>query len=122
MFRNNNRDSTDNVFNISGQNIMTNNRNVIDILKENQKLKADIIKTNREIENAKKRISIIKREIENYKRKKIKNNQVKNRGNSVGIRNNINYNNNYNESEYNGGMFNEKDPFADSFFQFSDEI
>ena len=106
--------STDNVFNVSGQNIMTNNRSIDAILNENKKLKLEISRKNKEIENAKKRLNIIEKEIEKLRRQK--NNDVKNRGRSVGIRNNINYNNN--DIGFNGGMFNDNDPFNDSFFKF----
>ncbi len=128
MFRNYNKNSdynnssNDNVFNISGQNIMSNNRDINDIIKENSKLKSEILKKNREIENAKKRINIIQREIENYKKQKNNNNHIKNRGKSVGMRYNNYNNNNYNEGGFFGGMFNNNDPFSDSFFQFQDEI
>ena len=121
MFRNYNKNqdfntsSNDNIFNVSGQNIMTNNRSIDAILNENKKLKLEISRKNKEIENAKKRLNIIEKEIEKLRRQK--NNDVKNRGRSVGIRNNnINYNNN--DIGFNGGMFNDNDPFNDSFFKF----
>ena len=117
--------SNDSIFNVSGQNIMSNNRSIDVILNENKKLKLEISRKNREIEDAKKRLNIIEREIEKYRKQK--NNDYK-RGRSVGIRNNTNINNNYNNfNNYNnningfiGGMFNENDPFNDSFFQFPD--
>ena len=135
MFGNNKRpnynSSNDNIFNVSGQNIMTNGKNVDAIINENIKLKAEISKKNREIEDAKKRLQIIEREIAQLRKQKNNNsnNQIKNRGRSVGMKNNfnnINYNdNNFSNNNYNnnfigfsGGMINENDPFNDSFFQF----
>ena len=125
--------SSDNVFNVSGHNIMSNNMNLEKVLRENSQLKVEITKKNKEIEDAKKRLNIIQIEID--KIKKQKNNTIngnKNRGRSVGIRNNINlnnnYNNNYNNYNYNnnnnnffGGMFNDNDPFNDPFFKFEGE-
>ena len=121
--------SSDNVFNVSGQNIMSNNMELEKVLKENKQLKLEISKKNKEIEDVKKRLNIIQKEID--KIKKQKNNTIngnKNRGRSVGIRNNINlinnYNNNYNNNNNNlftGGMFNDNDPFNDPFFKFDDE-
>ena len=120
--------SNDSIFNVSGQNIMSNNKSIDVILNENKKLKSEINKKNKEIENAKKRLNILQKEIEKYRRQN-NNNQIKNRGKSVGMRNNVNYNNynNYNNINYNngfnrGGMFNDNDPFNDSFFKFPDEL
>ena len=109
--------SNDNIFNVSGQNIMSNSKSIETILNENRSLKSEINKTNKEIENARKRLNIIEREIERLRKQN--NNNYKNRGRSVGIRNNTNVNNNNNYG-YIGGMFNESDPFNDSFFQFPD--
>ena len=127
MFGNYNKNSdistsNSNIFNASGQNIMTNNKSIESILSENKKLKAEIFKKNKDIENAKKRLNIIEEEIRSLKRQKNNNNQIKNRGRSVGMRNNINLNNNYN-SGFNGGMFNNNDdPFSDPFFNFDDRM
>ena len=125
MFNNYNKNSdnlsSSNIFNVSGQNIMSNAKNIDAILNENKKLKVEISKKNKEIENAKKRLLILEREIESIKKQK-NNNQIKNRGKSVGMRsnaNNINVNNYFN-NDFNGGMFmNDNDPFNDSFFQFN---
>ena len=128
--------SSDNVFNVSGQNIMSNNMNLEKVLRENSQLKVEISKKNKEIEDAKKRLNILQREIDKIKRQK--NNTIngnKNRGRSVGIRNNINLNNNYNHNNnynnynynnnnnnlFSGGMFNDNDPFNDPFFKFEGE-
>ena len=111
-----------NIFNVSGQNIMTNNKNIQTILNENKNLKKEISIKNRQIEDAKKRLNIIEREIENLRKQKNYNNRNQNRGRSVGMRNtHFNNNNNYinnNLNNINIGMFNENDPFNDSFFQF----
>ena len=122
MFSNYNKNSEklshSNIFNVSGQNIMTNGKNIDTILNENKKLKIEINKKNKEIENAKKRLQILEREIESLKKQK-KSNQIKNRGRSVGMRSNVNVNN-YINNDFNGGMFiNDNDPFNDSFFQFN---
>ena len=122
MFRNydkaKNTNSSD-VFNKSGQSIMTNRRNLESILNENKQLKIEINKKNKEIEDAKKRLSILEKEIQRAKKQ---NNNINNktnvtRGKSVGIkrvnRNNINNN-------FGGGMFGDGDPFNDSFFKFPD--
>ena len=122
MFRNydkaKNTNSSD-IFNKSGQNIMTNRRNLESILNENKQLKIEINKKNKEIEDAKKRLSILEKEIQRAKKQ---NNNINNktnvtRGKSVGIkrvnRNNINNN-------FGGGMFGDGDPFNDSFFKFPD--
>ena len=95
---------------------MSNNKSIDVILNENKKLKSEISKKNKEIENAKKRLNILQKEIEKYRKQK-NNNQIKNRGKSVGMRNNVNYNN-YNNGFNGGGMFNSNDPFDDSFFKF----
>ena len=125
MYNNYNKNSdnlsSSNIFNVSGQNIMSNTKNIDTILSENKKLKIEISKKNKEIENAKKRLQILEKEIESIKKQK-NNNQIKNRGRSVGMRsnaNNINVNNYFN-NDFNGGMFiNDNDPFNDSFFQFN---
>ena len=125
MYNNYNKNSdnlsSSNIFNVSGQNIMSNTKNIDTILSENKKLKIEISKKNKEIENAKKRLQILEKEIESIKKQKT-NNQIKNRGRSVGMRsnaNNINVNNYFN-NDFNGGMFiNDNDPFNDSFFQFN---
>ena len=125
MYNNYNKNSdnlsSSNIFNVSGQNIMSNAKNINTILSENKKLKVEISKKNKEIENAKKRLQILEKEIESIKKQK-NNNQIKNRGRSVGMRsnaNNINVNNYFN-NDFNGGMFiNDNDPFNDSFFQFN---
>ena len=125
MFGNYNKNSdistsNSNIFNVSGQNIMTNNKSIESILSENKKLKEEILKKNKEIDNAKKRLNIIEEEIRSLRRQKNNNNQIRNRGKSVGMRNNINLNNNYNNG-FNGGMFNNNDdPFSDPFFNFDD--
>ena len=102
---------------------MTNNRNYEDIIKENLKLKSQIKEKNREIEKAKKRLNILEKEVQNMRRQK-NNNKIKNRGKSVGMRNNINLNNNYDNDAFNinGGMFNNNDPFSDPFFNFNDNM
>ena len=113
--------SSSNVFNVSGQNIMSNGKNIDSILNENKKLKVEISKKNKEIENARKRLQILEREIESIKKQK-NNNQIKNRGRSVGMRSNANniHLNNYINNDFNEGMlFNDNDPFNDSFFQFN---
>ena len=53
--KNNNSTSSD-IFNQSGQNIMTNRKNLDYILNENKRLKIEINKKNKEIEDAKKKI------------------------------------------------------------------
>ena len=113
--------SSSNVFNVSGQNIMSNGKNIDSILNENKKLKVEISKKNKEIENARKRLQILEREIESIKKQK-NNNQIKNRGRSVGMRSNANniHLNNYINNDFNEGiLFNDNDPFNDSFFQFN---
>ena len=124
MYRNydknkNNISSSNDVFNKSGQNIITNKKNLDIILNENKQLKIEINKKNKEIEDAKKRLSILEKEIQKAKKQ---NNNINNktnvmRGKSVGIkrvnRNNINNN-------FGGGMFGDGDPFNDSFFKFPD--
>ena len=126
--------SSDNVFNVSGHNIMSNNMNLEKVLRENNQLKVEISKKNKEIEDAKKRLNILQREIDKIKKQKYNTiNGNKNRGRSVGIRNNINLNNNYNHNNnynnynynnnnlFSGGMFNDNDPFNDPFFKFEGE-
>ena len=109
------------IFNKSGQNIMTNNKNLESILNENKKLKVEINRKNKEIEDAKKRLSILEKEIQRARRLNNNNNKNNlnnknntNRGRSVGIKriNHNNINNNF------GGMFGDSDPFNDSFFKF----
>ena len=110
--------SNDNVFNVSGQNIMSNNKSIDAILNENKKLKFEINKKNKEIEIAKKRLDMLEKEIAQYRKQK-NNNPAKNRGRSVGMRNNVNLNNNNDYGfGFNVGMFNENDPFNDPFFNF----
>ena len=112
------------IFNKSGQNIMTNNKNLESILNENKKLKVEINRKNKEIEDAKKRLSILEKEIQRARR--LNNNNKNNlnnknntnntnRGRSVGIKR-INHNN-INNNNF-GGMFGDSDPFNDSFFKF----
>ena len=122
MFRNydkaKNTNSSD-IFNKSGQNIMTNRRNLESILNENKQLKIEINKKNKEIEDAKKRLSILEKEIQRAKKQ---NNNINNktnvkRGKSVGIKR-VNHNNINNN--FGGGMFGDGDPFNDSFFKFPD--
>ena len=107
------------IFNKSGQNVMSNNMSNDKLVLENKRLKIEINKKNKEIEDCKKRVNILQEEI-----KKLKNitgsNKDKNRGRSVGMKNNINYNN-----YMKGGMFgNYDDPFNSSFFRNSpdDEV
>ena len=108
------------IFNKSGQNIMTNNRNLESILSENKKLKDEINRKNKEIENAQRRLKILEKEIEkarrlNNNKNRINNKTNTNRGKSVGIKR-VN-NNNINNNNF-GGMFGDQDPFNDSFFKF----
>ena len=113
------------IFNKSGQNIMTNNKNLESILSENKKLKVEINRKNKEIEDAKKRLSILEKEIQRARRLNNNNNKNNlnnknntnntNRGRSVGIKR-INHNN-INNNNF-GGMFGDSDPFNDSFFKF----
>ena len=56
--------SNENIFNISGQNVMSDKRNIDSILSENKKLRTEIMKKDKAIEEAKKRINILQREIE----------------------------------------------------------
>ena len=79
---------------------------------------------NKEIEDAKKRLSIIEKEIQRIKRQKQNNNNNRtnnnnqtSRGRSVGIKK-VNHNNLMNN--FGGGMFGDNDPFNDSFFKFPD--
>ena len=123
MFQNYNKNSdnvkssSNNIFNVSGQNIMSN-KNIDAILKENRELRKEINMKNKEIENAKKKLNILEKQIKSLKNQN--NNQIKIRGRSVGMRNNINLNN-FNNIGFNGGMLNNNDPFNDSFFKFNVE-
>ena len=57
MYRNYNKsNNSSDIFNKSGQNVMTNNKNVDSILLENKKLRIEINNKNKEIKDAKKRI------------------------------------------------------------------
>ena len=121
MYRNydKSKNSSD-IFNKSGQNIMTNNKNLESILNENRKLKVEINRKNKEIEDAKKRLSILEKEIQkarrvNNNKNNLNNKTNTNRGRSVGIKR-INHNN-INNNNF-GGMFGDSDPFNDSFFKF----
>ena len=120
--KNNNSTSSD-IFNQSGQNIMTNRKNLDSILNENKRLKIEINKKNKEIEDAKKRLNILEKEIQNAKRQNNNNKYNKinsNRGKSVGIKK---VNNNINKNFFGGeiGMFGDSDPFNDSFFKFPND-
>ena len=120
--KNNNSTSSD-IFNQSGQNIMTNRKNLDSILNENKRLKIEINKKNKEIEDAKKRLNILEKEIQNAKRQNNNNKYNKinsNRGRSVGIKK---VNNNTNKNFFGGeiGMFGDSDPFNDSFFKFPND-
>ena len=120
--KNNNSTSSD-IFNQSGQNIMTNRKNLDSILNENKRLKIEINKKNKEIEDAKKRLNILEKEIQNAKRQNNNNKYNKinsNRGKSVGIKK---VNNNINKNFFGGeiGMFGDGDPFNDSFFKFPND-
>ena len=120
--KNNNSTSSD-IFNQSGQNIMTNRKNLDSILNENKRLKIEINKKNKEIEDAKKRLNILEKEIQNAKRQNNNNKYNKinsNRGRSVGIKK---VNNNINKNFFGGeiGMFGDSDPFNDSFFKFPND-
>ena len=111
-----NKDIDDTIFNKSGQNVMTNDKLAL----ENKRLKIEINKKNKEIEDCKKRVNILQEEIKKLKNRSNNNNKEKNRGRSVGMKNQINYNN-----YMKGGMFgNYDDPFNSSFFKNSpdDEI
>ena len=114
-----NKSSSD-IFNKSGQNIMTNNKNLDSILNENKRLRVEINRKNKEIEDAKKRLNILEKEIQKARRLNNNKNNLNyknntNRGKSVGIKR-INHNNNFNNNF--GGMFGDSDPFNDSFFKF----
>ena len=120
--KNNNSTSSD-IFNQSGQNIMTNRKNLDSILNENKRLKIEINKKNKEIEETKKRLNILEKEIQNAKRQNNNNKYNKinsNRGRSVGIKK---VNNNINKNFFGGeiGMFGDSDPFNDSFFKFPND-
>ena len=78
-----------------------------------------------EIEDAKKRLNILEKEIQRAKKLNNNNNNINNktntnRGKSVGIKriNHNNINNNFNNNNNFGGMFGDSDPFNDSFFKF----
>ena len=104
-----NKDIDDTIFNKSGQNVMTNDKLAL----ENKRLKIEINKKNKEIEDCKKRVNILQEEIKKLKNRSNNNNKEKNRGRSVGMKNKINYNN-----YMKGGMFgNYDDPFNSSFFK-----
>ena len=127
MYRNydknkNNISSSNDVFNKSGQNIITNKKNLDIILNENKRLRIEINKKNKEIEQAQKRLNILEKEIQNAKRQNNNNKYNKinsNRGKSVGIRKTTsNINNNFFGGQI--GMFGDSDPFNDSFFKFPD--
>ena len=128
MYRNYNKsNNSSDIFNKSGQNVMTNNKNVDSILLENKKLRIEINKKNKEIEDAKKRLNILEKEIQRVKKMNNNNNLNNrnnngNRGKSVGIKrvnyNNFNNMNNNINNNFGGGMFGDSDPFNDSFFKF----
>ena len=123
MFRNYDKKSNNSsdIFNKSGQNVMKNNKNLESILLENKQLKIEINKKNKEIEDAKKRLNILEKEIQRVKRMNNNNTNNKsntNRGKSVGIKR-VNHNNNNNF--FGGAMFGDTDPFNDSFFKFPNQ-
>ena len=104
--------SDDSIFNISGQNIMSNNMSNNSLALENKRLKIEINKKNKEIEDCKRRVNNLQEEIRKLKNKP-NNNKESNRGRSVVVKNNNNYNN-----YMRGGMFgNYDDPFNSSFFK-----
>ena len=119
MYRNYNKSNTNistDIFNKSGQNVMSNNKTLQNILTENQKLKEEINRKNKEIEDAKKRLNILEKEVQRVKGQKQNNKNQTNRGRSVGIKR-VNHNNIINNN-FGGGMFGDNDPFNDSFFKF----
>ena len=123
MFRNydkNKNNNSSDIFNKSGQNVMINNKNLDSILLENKQLKIEINKKNKEIEDAKKRLNILEKEIQRVKRmnNNINNKNNFNRGKSVGIKR-VNHNNGNNF--FGGAMFGDSDPFNDSFFNFPEQ-
>ena len=124
MYRNydKNKNNSSDIFNKSGQNIMNKGKNLESILLENKQLKIEINKKNKEIEDAKKRLNILEKEIQRVKRmnnNSTNNNNINksnNRGKSVGIKR-VNHNIN-NNNFFGGGMFGDSDPFNDPFFKF----
>ena len=120
MYRNydKNKNNSSDIFNKSGQNVMNKGKDLESILQENRQLKIEINKKNKEIEDAKKRLNILEKEIQRVKRMNNNNNinNTVNRGKSVGIKR-VNHNNNTNNF-FGGGMFGDNDPFNDSFFKF----
>ena len=123
MYRNydKNKNNSSDIFNKSGQNVMNKGKDLESILQENKQLKIEINKKNKEIEDAKKRLNILEKEIQRVKRMN-KNNNINNssnRGKSVGIKR-VNHNNNTNNF-FGGGMFGDNDPFNDSFFKFPNQ-
>ena len=122
MYRNydKNKNNSSDIFNKSGQNVMNKGKNLESILLENKQLKIEINKKNKEIEDAKKRLNILEKEIQRVKRMNNNNiNNASNRGKSVGIKR-VNHNNNTNNF-FGGGMFGDNDPFNDSFFKFPNQ-
>ena len=106
------KNSDDNIFNVSGQNIMSNNMSNNNLAQENKRLKFEINKKNKEIEDCKRRVNNLQEEIRKLKNKSNNNKEI-NRGRSVGIKNINNYNNYMKD-----GMFgNYDDPFNSSFFR-----
>ena len=121
MYRNydKNKNNSSDIFNKSGQNVMNKGKNLESILLENKQLKIEINKKNKEIEDAKKRLNILEKEIQRVKRMNNNNiNNASNRGKSVGIKR-VNHNNTNNF--FGGGMFGDNDPFNDSFFKFPNQ-
>ena len=122
MYRNydKNKNNSSDIFNKSGQNVMNKGKDLESILQENKQLKIEINKKNKEIEDAKKRLNILEKEIQRVKRMNNNNiNNTSNRGRSVGIKR-VNHNNNTNNF-FGGGMFGDNDPFNDSFFKFPNQ-
>ena len=123
MYRNydKNKNNSSDIFNKSGQNVMNKGKDLESILLENKQLKIEINKKNKEIEDAKKRLNILEKEIQRVKRMNNNNNinNTVNRGKSVGIKR-VNHNNNTNNF-FGGGMFGDNDPFNDSFFKFPNQ-
>ena len=123
MYRNydKNKNNSSDIFNKSGQNVMNKGKDLESILQENKQLKIEINKKNKEIEDAKKRLNILEKEIQRVKRMNNNNNinNTVNRGKSVGIKR-VNHNNNTNNF-FGGGMFGDNDPFNDSFFKFPNQ-
>ena len=121
MYRNydKNKNNSSDIFNKSGQNVMNKGKDLESILLENKQLKIEINKKNKEIEDAKKRLNILEKEIQRVKRMNNNNNinTTSNRGKSVGIKR-VNHNTN---NFFGGGMFGDNDPFNDSFFKFPNQ-